>query len=110
MSVLETPLHRDMLDRLCRMGPLIARIVGAVFGGYVLGALASVAALLLPIPGPQAVLTGTLLSFLVYAGTAISVFIARSPLRAWSGLVIAAAPLALAAWLAASAAARVELL
>ncbi|TAM01389.1 MAG: DUF3649 domain-containing protein [Paraburkholderia sp.] len=99
-----------MFDRLCRIAPLIARIVGAVFGGYVLGALSSVAALLLPIPTPQAVLTGALISFLVYAGAAIWVFIARNPLRAWSGLVIAAAPLALAAWLATSAAARAELL
>ena len=85
-------------DRARRAGPVAARIVGAVFGGYALGALASVAALALPIGAPQAVITGMLASFVVYAGAVIWVFLARSARRAWAGLLIAAVPLALAAW------------
>jgi hypothetical protein len=91
------------LERLRRVGPLAARIVGAVLGGYALGALASVAALALPVSAPQAVIAGMLASFVVYAGAVIWVFLARSARRAWAGLVIAAVPLALAAWSAASA-------
>jgi len=91
-------------ERLRRAAPVTARIVGAVFGGYALGALASVAALALPISAPQAVITGMLASFVVYACAVIWMFLARSARRAWAGLLIAAAPLALAAWSAASAA------
>jgi len=108
MHVPETPLHRETVDRLHRpggIGPLVARIVGAIFGGYALAMLSSVAALVLPMPAPQAVLTGMLASFIVYAGAVIWVFIARSSLRAWAGLLMAAVPLALAAWSAMSMAA-----
>jgi hypothetical protein len=79
-------------------GPLISRIVAALFGGYALAALSCVAALALPIPRPQAVLTGMLASFAIYAGAVIWVFAVRSALRAWTGLLIAAMPLLLAAW------------
>jgi hypothetical protein len=74
-----------------------ARIVAAVAGGYALAALVSVAALALPIAPVQAVLTGMLASFLVYAGAVVWSFAARSALRAWIGLLLAAAPLALVA-------------
>jgi hypothetical protein len=80
------------------VGPLIARIVAAIGGGYGLAALASVAALALPMSKPQAVLTGMLASFAIYAGAVIWVFAVRSALKAWIGLLIVAAPLALAAW------------
>lgn len=87
------------LERLRRAGPLAARIAGAIFGGYALGALASVAALALPMSAPQAVITGMLASFVFYAGAVIWVFLARSARRAWAGLLMAAVPLALvAAW------------
>ncbi|RAR58336.1 uncharacterized protein DUF3649 [Paraburkholderia unamae] len=86
-----------------RAGPLVARIVGAVFGGYALGALASVAALALPMSAPQAVITGMLASFVFYAGAVIWMFLARSARRAWAGLLLVALPLALAAWWASSA-------
>jgi len=79
-------------------GPLISRIVAALFGGYALAALSSVAVLSLPMSKPQAVLTGMLASFLIYAGAVIWVFAVRSTLKAWAGLIIAAAPLLLAAW------------
>jgi hypothetical protein len=77
---------------------LFARIAGAVGGGYALGALASVAALALPMSAPQAVITGMLASFVFYAGVVIWMFLARSARRAWAGLLLAALPLALAAW------------
>lgn len=86
------------LDRARSAGPLISRIIAALFGGYALAALASVAVLALPMPKAQAVLTGMLASFAVYAGTVIWVFAVRSALRAWAGLSIAAVPLLLAAW------------
>ena len=91
-------------ERVRRGGPVTARIVGAVFGGYALGALASVAALALPVSAPQAVITGMLASFVVYACAVIWAFLARSARRAWAGLLVAALPLALAAWSAASGA------
>ena len=79
-------------------GALLSRILAALLGGYGLAALASIAALALPLDRSQAVLTGMQASFLIYAGAAIWVFAARSAARAWAGLVIVAVPLSLAAW------------
>lgn len=87
-----------LLHRLRAVTPLVSRIVAALFGGYALAALASVATLALPITRPQAVLTGMLASFAIYAGAVVWVFAARSAPRAWLGLVIVAIPLSLAAW------------
>jgi hypothetical protein len=86
-----------VLHRVRRTGPLISRIVGAIFGGYALAALSSVAALALPMSRPQAVLTGMLASFLIYTGAVIWVFAVRSARRVWGGLLVAAVPLLLAA-------------
>lgn len=77
--------------------PLISRIVAALFGGYALAALTSVATLALPMARSEAVLTGMLASFLVYAGAVIWVFAVRSATRAWVGLLVAALPLLAAA-------------
>ena len=85
-------------DWVRSIGPVTSRIAAAMFGGYALAALSSVAALALPVSKPQAVLTGMLASFLVYAGAVIWVFAVRSARRAWLGLLVAAAPLLLAAW------------
>ena len=71
-----------------------SRIAAALLGGYGIAALASVAVLALPMSKPQAVLTGMLASFLVYAGAVVWVFAARSAGRAWVGLLVVAAPLA----------------
>lgn len=84
--------------RILRAGPLVSRIVAAVFGGYALAALTSVAAVALPIAPAQAVLTGMMASFVIYALAVIWVFAVRSATRAWVGLVVAAVPLGLAAW------------
>lgn len=80
------------------LAPLLSRILAALLGGYALAALSSVAALALPLDGPQAVLTGMQASFLIYACAVLWVFAARSAVRAWAGLVIVALPLSLAAW------------
>jgi hypothetical protein len=82
--------------------PLISRIVAALFGGYGLAALASIAVLALPMDRAQAVITGQLASFAIYAGAVVWVFAVRSARRAWFGLVIAALPLAFGAWLVSS--------
>ena len=88
----------SLAHRVRSTGPLISRIVAALFGGYALAALSSVAVLALPMSKPQAVLTGLLASFALYAGAVIWVFAVRSALKAWVGLIIVAVPLSLAAW------------
>lgn len=87
-----------VVHRVCSIGPLISRIVAALFGGYALAALGSVAVLALPMSKPQAVLTGMLASFVIYAGAVIWVFAVRSALKAWVGLVVVAVPLVPLAW------------
>ena len=88
----------SLVHRIRSTGPLISRIVAALFGGYALAALSSVAVLALPMSKPQAVLTGMLASFAIYAGAVIWVFAVRSALKARAGLIIVAVPLSLAAW------------
>lgn len=78
--------------------PLVSRIVAALLGGYALAALTSVAAVLLPMSRPEAVLIGMQLSFVVYTLAVIWVFAVRSATRAWAGLLVAGVPLLLAAW------------
>ena len=87
-----------LIHRVRSTGPLISRIVAALFGGYALAALFSVAVLALPLSKPQAVLTGMLASFAIYAGAVIWVFAVRSALKAWAGLLIVALPLLPLAW------------
>ncbi len=87
-------------ERVRRTGPLISRIVAALLGGYGIAALFSLAVLALPISKPQAVLTGQLASFAIYAGAVIWVFAVRRALAAWIGLLIVAAALAPLTWLA----------
>ncbi|MCY1215311.1 hypothetical protein D9M72_271540 [compost metagenome] len=99
MPVLRAPARRSR-------AALLSRIVAALFGGYALAALTSVAALALPMGTVEAVLAGMQVSFLVYAGAVIWVFAARSARRAWLGLAVVALPLLLMAckvWAGASA-------
>ncbi len=86
------------VHRILATGPLISRIAAALVGGYTLAALSSIAVLALPMNKVQAVIAGQLASFLVYAGAVIWVFAVRSAAKAWTGLIIAAVPLGLAAW------------
>ena len=88
----------SLVHRVRSTGPLISRIVAALFGGYALAALSSVAVIALPLSKPQAVLTGMLASFAIYAGTVIWVFAVRSALKAWAGLIIVATALLPLAW------------
>jgi hypothetical protein len=88
----------SLMHRVRATGPLISRIVAALAGGYALAALFSVAVLALPLSKPQAVLTGMLASFAIYAGAVIWVFAVRSALKAWAGLFIVAVPLLPLAW------------
>ena len=96
---------RALLVKVWSMGPLVSRIVAAILGGYGLAALTSIAALALPMPVTEAVFTGMLASFAVYAGAVVWVFAVRSATRAWVGLIVVAVPLALAAWWATKGAA-----
>lgn len=93
-----TPRAMRLARRVLAQMPLVSRIVAAVFGGYALAALTSVATLALPMARSEAVFTGMVASFLVYAGAVIWVFAVRSATRAWVGLLIAALPLLAAAW------------
>jgi len=86
------------LRKVIGVGPLLSRIIAALFGGYALAALCSVAAVALPMAPTEAVLTGMLASFVVYVCAVVWVFAVRSATRAWVGLAIAALPLSLAAW------------
>lgn len=86
------------IQRVRSTGPLVSRIVAALFGGYALAALSSVAVLALPLSKPQAVLTGMLVSFAIYTAVVIWVFAVRNALKAWIGLILAAAALAPLAW------------
>ncbi|AKC72371.2 iron uptake protein [Pandoraea oxalativorans] len=94
--------NAGLCERIVNIGALLSRIVAAVGGGYAVAALASVAVLALPMSKTQAVITGELASFAIYAGAVVWVFAVRSAWRAWAGLLIVAAPLALVTWAVAS--------
>lgn len=88
----------SLVHRARSTGPLISRIVAALFGGYALAGLGSVAVLALPVSKPQAVLTGMLASFAIFTAAVIWVFAVRSALNAWLGLLVVAAALLPLAW------------
>lgn len=68
--------------------PVLSRVIAAIFGGYL---LANSVAILLPylLPGSKAngVMTGILVSFLIYACAAMWVFSAKSAWQAWAGIL-----------------------
>ncbi|QEI07121.1 DUF3649 domain-containing protein [Pigmentiphaga aceris] len=88
----------SLSSSLIARAPLVSRIIAAIFGGYGLASLAAVALTALPGHPSEAVLIGMMLSFVVYTCAVIWVFAARSAWRAWAGLLITAAPLALIVW------------
>lgn len=80
----------------------ISRACAAIAGGYVFAAaatalLAVVLPMLLPMQRADAVVTATLLSFLLYGAAALRVFAAPSAWRAWLELLAPALLMALAA-------------
>lgn len=73
---------------------IAARALAGVVGGYWLAALATVCiGAALPTRTADAVLIGTMLSFLVYLLAVIWAFAAASAGRAWAGLAVTAAVL-----------------
>ena len=82
-----------------RLG-VAARAAAAILGGYGIAALfAAVLALCLPaafgMARREAAMTGTLVSFIVFALAVMWVFAARTAWRAWGGLAVLALPLGL---------------
>lgn len=82
---------------------VLSRLLAAVAGGYALAAATAAAVGLLlawhGTPRVHAVMAGTLLSFIVQACAALWVFGCASAWRAWVGLAVPTAALALLAWL-----------
>ncbi|UUD62329.1 DUF3649 domain-containing protein [Pseudomonas seleniipraecipitans] len=76
-----------------------SRVLAAALGGYALtSALTVLLSLVWPLPKSQAVLSATMLSFTLYAVAVIWVFSVRSVTRAWLGMVIPTAVIALLCW------------
>lgn len=88
------PAHVVSASFRYRLG-VASRAVAAIAGGYGVAALCA-AALAMCLPAAfgmarsEATMTGTLASFIVFALAVMWVFAARTALRAWSGLAIAA--------------------
>ncbi|RZA29132.1 MAG: DUF3649 domain-containing protein [Proteobacteria bacterium] len=73
---------------------ILSRTIAAIAGGYLLASLSAVGcAVWMGPPRSEAVLTGMLLSYAVYAGAVIWVFAARSAWSAWTGLIVPSAVL-----------------
>lgn len=72
---------------------MMARVLAAAVGGYVLAHLLPLALVaLLPVGRADAVLIAVQLGFAVHAAVILWCFAARTALRAWGGLVLAGAP------------------
>ena len=79
---------------------LFSLAMAAILGGYVLATAAAIfLGAVLPFPRAESVMAGTLFSFSVYTGAVIWVFAVRDVRRAWFGLLLPAAVLALAGML-----------
>ncbi|WP_340115249.1 DUF3649 domain-containing protein [Pelagibius sp. 7325] len=80
------------------------RIAVGIVGGYALAcAVAIWISYVLPLARADAVLTGQLISFIVYAGAVLWVFAVRSALRATVGISLAILAFSALAWLCAPA-------
>jgi len=67
---------------------VLSRLLAAVFGGYALASSATVfLSAYLPLSHFEAVLTATMVSFLIYALAIMWAFAARNAWRAWAGLM-----------------------
>lgn len=74
------------------MASTLARIAAAVFSGYALANLLPLALVgYLSTSRANAVLTALLASFVIYAAAIVWAFAARTPWRAWAGLLAPAA-------------------
>ena len=80
--------------------PLLARLAAAVPGGYAFAATASVGlSRVLPGTRADALLTGLLASFALYAGAVVWAFAARTAVLAWAGLLVPTLVFAGLGWL-----------
>ena len=76
------------------------RAVAGIGGGYLLSSLCAAAlALFLPLARAEAVITGTLASFVIYTCAVMWAFAARSARAAWLGLGLPALGAGLVAWM-----------
>lgn len=74
---------------------VLSRIVAATVGGYALAAAATVLLTVLwPLPRSQAVLAANMLSFVWYTIAVMWVFSTKSATRAWVGMVLPTAVIA----------------
>lgn len=79
---------------------VLSRSLAAIFGGYALAAsTGAFLAVALPIARSQAVLTGMLLAILVCACAALWAFATSSAWKAWAGILVPTALMALTTWL-----------
>ena len=84
---------------------VFARALAAIAGGYALaaGVMAALAlALKSSAPREEVIMLATLPSFLVWAGAIVWVFSARTAWRAWAGVTIPGAVIAVAVWVSRS--------
>lgn len=66
-----------------------SRALAAIFAGYLLASVTSICiAQWLPIPRAEAVVTGMMLSFLVYLVAVLWCFACRKALQAWVGVLL----------------------
>ncbi|WP_200845121.1 DUF3649 domain-containing protein [Roseomonas sp. 18066] len=87
-------------SELRRVAGIVARLLAGLGGGYAVAAMASAwLATSLPMPRVEAVITATLLSFLILAGCIVWAFAARRLGRMAVGIAILAAILAGLLWL-----------
>nr|WP_145550148.1 iron transporter [Variovorax boronicumulans] len=78
---------------------VLSRLLAGIGLGYVLSALSAAAlSLFLPMPRPEAVITGTLVSFVVFACAVLWSFAARSVWTAWVALATPSALLGVVLW------------
>lgn len=76
-----------------------SRSLAAIVGGYAIAAAAAtLLALVLPATRSEAVLIGMLAGIVVCACAALWAFAARTALRAWLGIAMPTAAMALACW------------
>ena len=71
---------------------VLSRVLAAVVGGYAAANVVAVGvAQVLPMSRGDGVMTGILLTYLVYATAVVWVFAARSARRAWLGILLTTA-------------------
>ncbi len=77
---------------------IASRAGAAILGGYLLASASIMApAALLPALRAEAIMTASLFSYAIYTGAALWAFAARTPGRAWLGLLAPSAVLLIAA-------------